>query len=156
MQIIHVLSNQEKLTLMKLMPKGKRNESSGMYQINVLLKFFPLLSNSENREHLKMWGMLQCNRENCEHLKNLRNVYCVLLWPITAKIRACKLPHNYKIILMFLLVVQFSHACLAFLLQHNTPEIFLVFMAFPVWLQYCVVPNHIKVHDTQANLKTTN
>ena len=133
--------------------KGMR---AGMYQINVLLKFFPLLSNSENREHLKMWGMLHCNRENREHLKYLRNVYCVLLSPITAKIRTCKLPHNYKIILMFLLVVQFSHACLAFFLQHNTPEIFLVFMAFPVWLQYCVVPNHIKVHDTQANLKTTN
>ena len=41
-QIIHVLSNQEKLTLMKLMPKGKRNES-GNVPNQCSFKVFPLI-----------------------------------------------------------------------------------------------------------------
>ena len=41
-QIIHVLSNQEKLTLMKLMLKGKRNER-GNVPNQCSFKVFPLI-----------------------------------------------------------------------------------------------------------------
>ena len=41
-QIIHVLSNQEKLTLMKLMPKGKRNDR-GNVPNQCSFKVFPLI-----------------------------------------------------------------------------------------------------------------
>ena len=40
-QIIHVLSNQEKLTLMRLMPKGKRNKR-GNVPNQCSFKVFPL------------------------------------------------------------------------------------------------------------------
>ena len=75
-QIIHVLSNQEKLTLMKLMLKGKRNER-GNVPNQCSLKVFPLIVKLINREHLNISGMLQWNQENCEQLKYLRNV-CVM------------------------------------------------------------------------------
>ena len=57
----------------------------------------------------------------------------IVLQPMTAKIRACQLATKPQKLINILACSLVSQAQLAFILQHSIiPEIFLVFMVFPV------------------------
>ena len=80
--------------------------------------------------------------KNREHLKYLKNVYCVMANHRTgSRSGHANWRQNHELINV-VVAVQCSHAWLAFLVQdNNIPEIFQVFMVFAVALYYCGLPD---------------